>query len=67
MFTGCIKWSFLFAFAHCVLHLLIGIYNYLPQSAMPDFLSISLINLSLIIMFQILQQYAQNLQIMLLA
>ena len=34
---------------------------------MPDFLSISLINLSLIIMFQILQQYAQNLQIMLLA
>lgn len=60
--TGYVHRSFL---CLCSQHIavLIRIYNYLPQTARPDFLSISLINLSLIIIFWIPQQYTQNLQI----
>lgn len=52
MCTICIKWSFFCLRSLCITFL-ISIYNYLPQAARPDFLSIGLINLSLIIMFQI--------------
>lgn len=62
MCTDCVKWSFLCLCSQCITFL-ISIYNYLQQAARPDFLSISLINLSLIIMFQIPEQYTQNLQI----
>lgn len=63
MGTRCVKCSLLCLCSQRITFL-ISIYNYLPQAARPDFLSISLINLSLIIMFQIPQQYTQNLQIM---